>query len=56
MLETGLQYYSKSIPHENVESFITDFETIVLRLRRNIIIVDFFNIRNFVYKGVWTSI
>lgn len=50
MLESSLQYYSKSIPHENVGSFITDFETIVLRLLRNIIIVDFFNIRNFVYK------
>jgi hypothetical protein len=50
MMGSDLPYYSISIPHENDESFIADFETIVLRLRRNIMIVDFFNIRNFVYK------
>lgn len=50
MSESGLQYYSKSIPHDNVESFITDFETIVLRLRRNIMIIDFLNIKEFVYQ------
>jgi len=48
MTETELPYFSKSIPHENDESFMADFEIIVLKLRRNIMILDFLNIKEFV--------
>jgi len=49
MIGENLPYYSKSIPHDNEESFMTDFETIVLKLRRNIMLLDFFDVKHLIY-------
>lgn len=50
MIGENMSYYSYVVPNENEESFLNDFETIVLKLRRNIILYDFVNVKGFIFK------
>jgi len=50
MSEINSPYYLSSIPNEDDESFMNDFETIVLKSRQNIIVNYPTNIKNYITK------